>query len=104
MRHRFEDININILNWKINQKNNSIRTWSSRKQEFLSKVTPFLPLKFECANYIIPIPRTLFTFHVPEEYWSGEFFAKIIGGNYVFIVQVILALTLQATLISKFIT
>ena len=27
-----------------------------------------------------------------------NFFAKIIGGNYVFVVQVLIALTLQATL------
>ena len=41
--HRFEDsFNINILNWKVNRKINSIRTWSSRKAEFLSKIASSL--------------------------------------------------------------
>ena len=26
-------------------------------------------LKFECVNYIFPIPSISLTFHVPEEYW-----------------------------------
>ena len=69
MRHRFEDyLNINILNWKIKQIN-FMMTWSSQKAEFLSKITSFLPQKFECANDIFPIPSISFTFHVPEEYW-----------------------------------
>ena len=37
--------------------------------EFLSKITSFLPLKFECANYIFPIPSISFIVHVPEEHW-----------------------------------
>ena len=81
MRQCFEDsLNMNILNWKINQKINYIRTWNSQKAEFLSQITSFLPLKFECANHIFPIPSISFTFHVPEEY-SFYFFAKIMGGN-----------------------
>ena len=80
MRQCFEDsLNMNILKWKINQKINYIRTWNSQKAEFLSQITSFLPLKFECANYIFPIPSISFTFQVPEEYS--------------FIVQVILTLT-----------
>ena len=69
MRHHFEDyLNINILNGEINQKINYIRTWSSQNAEFLSKITSFLLLKFECTNYIFPIPSISFTFHIPEEY------------------------------------
>ena len=36
----------------MNQKINSIRTCSLRKAELLSKITSFLPLKFEYANQI----------------------------------------------------
>ena len=47
MRHPFEDsCNMNILNWKLYRKINSIRTWSSRKVEFLREITSLLPLKF----------------------------------------------------------
>ena len=69
MRLYFEDsLNVNILNWKMNEEINSIRTWSSRKAEFLSKITSFFPPKFEYAIYIFPIPSISFIFHVPEEY------------------------------------
>ena len=37
--------------------------------EFLNKIVSFLPLNFEYANYIFPIPSTSFTFYDPEEYW-----------------------------------
>ena len=50
-------------------------------------MTPSLPLKFECANYLFPIRSISFTIHVPEEYcfvFFFFFFAKILGGNYVF--------------------
>ena len=66
-RDRFEGLlNMNILNWIINRKINPLKTWSSRKAEFLSKMMSFLPRKFE---FIFPIPNISFTFHVPEEYW-----------------------------------
>ena len=69
MRHRFEDsCNMNILNWKLYRKINSIRTWSSRKVEFLSEITSFLPLKFEHANYLFPVQRVSCTFYDLEEY------------------------------------
>ena len=77
MRHYFEDsLNMNILNWKLNQKINSIRTWSLWKEKHLSKITSFLPLKFECANYIFPILNISFTFHGTEEYWGTDFLLK----------------------------
>ena len=60
------------------QKINSIRTWSSRNAECLSKITLFLPLKFEYANYIFPVPILPFMFLTST---SFEFFAKIMGGN-----------------------
>ena len=42
MRHRFEDsFNMNILNWKINQKNNTVRTWSSQRAEFKQSYITF---------------------------------------------------------------
>ena len=50
------NLTVNILKWKMNRKVNSVRTWSFRKAEFLSKIASFLPLKFEYANYIFPIP------------------------------------------------
>ena len=84
MRHRFEDsFNMNMLNWKINPKINSIRTWGSRKAESLSKITSFLKLKLEYANYIFPI----LIFNLPcmiLRSISFKFFAKIKRGNYVF--------------------
>ena len=49
--------------------------------EFLSKITSFLPLKFECAKHVFPIPS--------KEEWEEIMF---------FVVKVKLALTLQATL------
>ena len=83
-----------------------MRTWSLRKAEFLSRIMSVLPLKFEYANYIFPIPSISFTFLVPEEYWFYFFilfyffffFARIMGGIMFFVVQVKLVLTLQATL------
>ena len=65
MKHCFEDsINMNILNGKLYRKNNSIM-----KAEVLSKITSFLPLKFEYVNFIFLISSISFTFYVPEEYW-----------------------------------
>ena len=69
MRHRFEDsCNMNILSRKLYQKINSIRTWSSRKEEFLSEIKSFLPLKFEYANYLFRSQRFSCTFYDPAEY------------------------------------
>ena len=46
MRHPFEDsFNMNILNWKVSQKNISIRMWSWRKAGFLSEITLLFYLK-----------------------------------------------------------
>ena len=70
MRQLFEDsCNMNILNSKLYQKSNSIRTWSSRKVEFLSEITSLLPLKFEHANYLFPVQRFSCTFYDPDENW-----------------------------------
>ena len=75
MRHRFEDsCNMNILNWKLYQKINSIRTWSSRKVKFLSEITSFLP-------HFISISKSFMYLF--------------------FVVQVVLVLTLQITLSEK---
>ena len=52
-------------------------TWSSQKDEFLSEITSFLPLKLEHANYLFPVQRVLCTFHDPIESISFKFFAKI---------------------------
>ena len=42
MRHSFEDsCSMNVLNWKLYQKNNSVRTSSLGKVEFLSEVCHF---------------------------------------------------------------
>ena len=84
MRHRFEDsLNVNIVNWKVKRKIDSITTWSSRKAEFLSKIASFLSLKFECVNYIFPIPSISFPFKTLES-TVFKCFAKIMGRNYVF--------------------
>ena len=70
MRHRFEKLcNMNVLNQKLSQKCNSIRTLSSQKVEFLSEITSFLPLKFEYANNLLSIQRFSCTFYDPAEYW-----------------------------------
>ena len=83
MRHRFADsCNMNMLNWKLYRKVNSVRIWSLRKVEFLSEITSFLPLKFECANYF-----QFKDFHVPSmtlQSIAFKFFAKIIRGSCVF--------------------
>ena len=70
MRHCFEgSCNNNILSLKLYRKINSIRTWISRKEEFLSGFfKSFLPLKFECANYLFPIQRFSCTFYDSTEY------------------------------------
>ena len=60
----------------MNQKINYVRTWSSRKAKFLSKITSSFPVKFEYANHILPIQSISYTFYDPEK--------KIMGGNYVF--------------------
>ena len=70
MRQRFEDsFKMNTTNWKINRKINSIRTYSSRKAEFLSKFASFLPIKFGYANYIFAIESISSIFYDPKEYW-----------------------------------
>ena len=46
----------------------------AKTMKFLSIVTSFLPLKFEYANYIFPIPWISFTFYDPAEYWFFFFF------------------------------
>ena len=83
MRNRFEDsCNMNILNWKLYWKINSIMTWSSRKIE----ITSFLPLKLEYANYLFPIQ----SFHVPFMNLQSigfNFFATIMRGSCVFCVS-----------------
>ena len=84
MRHRFEDsCNMNILNWKLYQKINSMRTCSSRKVEFVSEITSFLPLKFEHGNYLFPVQRFLCTFYNTAEY-GFKFFAKIMKWSWIF--------------------
>ena len=70
MRHPFEDsCNMNILNWKLYWKINSIRTWSSQKVEFVTGIMSFLPLKFEQPNYLFLVQRLFRTFYDPVEYW-----------------------------------
>ena len=70
MRHRFEDsCNMNILSSKLYRKIIYIRTWSSRKEEFLRETTSFLQLKFEYANYLFPVQTFSCTFYDPAEYW-----------------------------------
>ena len=83
MRHRFEDsCNMSILSWKLYRKINFIRTWSSRKEEFLSEITSFFPLKFEYGNYF-----QFKNFHVPFVILQSTgftFFAKTMRGSCVF--------------------
>ena len=83
-RHRFKDsCNMNILNWNLHQKINSIRTWSLQKVEFLSEITLFLPLKFERTNYYFQFKD----FYVPFMTLQGigfKCFAKIITGSCIF--------------------
>ena len=64
-------------------KINTIMTWSLKNDEFLRKITSFLPLNFEYTNYIFPIPRISFAFYDPAEY-SVLFFGKIMTRSYVF--------------------
>ena len=69
MRHLFEDsCNMNILNWKLYGKIDSIRTRSSGNVEFLIEIMSFLLLKFEYANYLFPIQRFSCPFNDPAEY------------------------------------
>ena len=49
----------------------ALRTWSSRKVEFLSEIKSFLPLKFEHGNYLFPVQRFLCTSYDPAEYCSS---------------------------------
>ena len=76
-------LNMSILNRIINRKINSIKTWSSRKAEFLSKSASFLRLKFEYENYIFSVWSISFTCYDPEEHWF-YFFAEIMRRNYDF--------------------
>ena len=69
MTQRVEDsFNMDILNWKVNWKINSIRASSSRKAEFLRKTASFLQLKLEYVNYIFPILSISITFYEFEKY------------------------------------
>ena len=67
---------MNTLDWKMYQKNNSLRTWSSQKEEYLSKITSILPLKFDYTNYAFLIPRISFIFYDPAEYWFYVFWYR----------------------------
>ena len=77
MRHHFEDsCNMNVLNWKLYQKNKFIRTWSSRKVEFLSENT------FEYVNHF---QFKDFHVHFMTLQSAGfKFFAEIMRGSCVF--------------------
>ena len=86
-----------MLSWKLYRKVNSVKTWSLRKEEVLSGITSFLPLKFEHANYLFQIQRFLWPFMTLQSI-GFKFFAKTIRGSCVFVVQVVLVLTLQAAL------
>ena len=76
-RQCFEDsYNMDILCWILYQKIYSISTYSLQKEEFLSEITPFLPLKYEYANYLFWIRN----FHVAFMTLQGigfKFFNKI---------------------------
>ena len=100
MRYCFEDsLDINILNGKTNQRTNSIGTWSSQKTEFLSRITSFLSpnLNAQIVYFHFQV------FHLPFMFLKSNgfnCFAKIMERSCCFVVQVILPLTLQATLIT----
>ena len=83
MGHFFEDsCNMNILG-KLYRKMNSLRTWCSRKVEFLCEITSFLTLKFEHANYF-----QFKEFYVPFialQSIGFKFFAEIMTGSCVFL-------------------
>ena len=80
MRHRFEDsFNMNILNWKLYGEINSVRTWSSRKVDFCKWNYVIFAAKIWTRKSFMTLQRVGF-----------KCFAKII--------QVVLVLTLQATL------
>ena len=78
MRHRFEDsCNMNILNWKLYRKINTIRTWSSRKVEFLSEINLNTQIiYFQFKEFYVPF-MTLQSI-------GFNFFAKIMKGSCVF--------------------
>ena len=66
---------------KINRKINSIRTLSSRNEDFLSKMTLILPLKFEYANFNC----NYILYHSCS--WRVlvlNVLLKIMGGSYIF--------------------
>ena len=48
---------MNTLNSKMSRKINYIRTWSSGKAEFRSKITTFLPLQLEYTKLYISNPE-----------------------------------------------
>ena len=84
MRHRFEDsCNINILNWKLYRKINFIRSWSSRKVQFLSETSSFLPLKIEHAIIYFQF-REFYVPFMTLQSIGFKFFAKVIKGSCVF--------------------
>ena len=84
MRHRFEDsCNMSILSWKLYRKINSSRTWSSRKEEFLSEITSLLSLNLNTQIIYFQFKD----FHVPFMTLLSiafKFFAKIMRGGCVF--------------------
>ena len=95
MRYHFEDsCNMNILSWKLYRNINSIRTWSSWREEF----TSFLPLKFEYSSYLFPIQRFSCTFYDLQS-TAFKCFTKIMRESCVFCCSSLLVLTLQSTLI-----
>ena len=74
---------MNILNWNLHQKINSIRTWSLQKVEFLSEITLFLPLKFEHTNYHFQFKDFYISFMTLQGI-GFKFFAKIMKGSCIF--------------------
>ena len=84
MRHRFEDSsNMNLVNQKFSQKINSIRTWSSQKEEILCEIMSFVPLKFEYGNYYFQF-RNFYIPFMNLQSIGFKLFAKIMKGNCVF--------------------
>ena len=78
MRHCFEDsFNMIILNWKVNRKIDSLRTWSSLKAEFLNtKIRIRKLIYFQFQVFYLPFMSLKST--------GFKCLVKIIGRNYVF--------------------
>ena len=85
MKHLFEDYrNMNILNWKINRKINSIKTWRSWKAEFLIKNYVIFDAKIWMRKSRISNPKYFIYLSCSWRVLVLIFFSKIMGGNYVF--------------------